>query len=437
MSAAAGGTAGPGGPAGGASVAGETAGPGGPAGGATAAGGTAGAGRPGPVGAAGEPLDLLYPAYGRASLADVLPGVLAALGVPGVTDPLDLAGGALHGVDRVALLMVDGLGWHQLHAARRFAPALAGLVAGDAGAPARVLTTGFPSTTPTSLVSLGTGVPPGAHGVLGFNVLIPGTDRVLTHIAWRGDPAPTAWQPVPPLPQVAAAAGVAVTSVGPGEFDGSGLTTAAYGRTRYRPAATLDDLAAGVVAALAEGPGLVYGYHGGVDRAGHVHGWTSPEWAAAVAGTDALLARLVDALRPGWALVVTADHGMLDVPPHHRVDLVDRPDLRAGLRAVAGEPRARYLHPVAGAAGDVLAAWRDALGDTAWVAPREEVVEAGWFGPVPDAHLPRIGEVVAVSLADHAVFATGYEPAATATLVGMHGGPTRVEMQIPLLVARG
>jgi len=37
------------------------------------------------------------------------------------------------------------------------------------------LTAGFPSTTVTSLGSLGTGLPPSAHGMLGYQVAIPGT----------------------------------------------------------------------------------------------------------------------------------------------------------------------------------------------------------------------------------------------------------------------
>ena len=134
------------------------------------------------------------PGYGRASLAEVLPGVLAALGVPGLPDPLGLAG-ALAGVRRVAVLLVDGLGYHQLGTAAPAAPTLAEVAAGRLGT-LRELTCGFPSTTPTSLVTLGTGAVPGAHGILGFTVNVPGTARVLTHIDWGRDPDPLVWQPV-------------------------------------------------------------------------------------------------------------------------------------------------------------------------------------------------------------------------------------------------
>src|SRR2546429_2610320 len=128
-------------------------------------------------------MKVIRPRYGDASLADVIPGVLSALGLPGVADPLGLAAGPLAGVRRVAVLLVDGLGRYQLPLAAPYAPALTDVATGRLGA-ARVITSGFPSTTPVSLVSVGTGVPPGAHGVLGFNVRVPGTDRVLSHIQW-------------------------------------------------------------------------------------------------------------------------------------------------------------------------------------------------------------------------------------------------------------
>jgi hypothetical protein len=377
------------------------------------------------------------PAYGTASLADVLPGALAVLGVPGGADPLDLRG-LLPGVRRVAVLLVDGLGWHQLPVAAPHAPTLADLATGRLGA-ARELTCGFPSTTPTSLVTLGTGAPPGAHGVLGFTVLRPETGRALNHVEWRDDPDPADWQPVPTRLQRAAAAGVAVTVVGPPEFAGTGLTVAAYRGGDYLGAAGVDALAARMLAALASGagPALVYGYLPDLDRAGHLSGVDSPPWRVAVAGLDRLLTALLDGLPADAALLVTADHGQLDVAPDGRVDIAADPRLSAGLAAVAGEPRVRYLHAVAGAAPDVLAAWRAVLGDTAWVVCRDEAVAAGWFGPVPPAHLGRVGDVVAACRDRGAVLSTGTEAPIVGRLVAYHGSFTAVEMAIPLLVATG
>ncbi|MET7834496.1 alkaline phosphatase family protein [Micromonospora sediminicola] len=380
------------------------------------------------------PLDRVAPRYGGGSLVDVLPSALTLLGVPGAVDLLDLTP-RLAGVRRIAVLLVDGLGWHQIPTAAPYAPTLAGLAA-TTGVP---LTSGFPSTTPTSLVSLGTGTPSGAHGVLGFTVRVPGTDRVLTHVDWSADPDPTRWQPVPTWYERARAAGVAVTVVSRPEFAGSGLTLAANRGGDYRGATGVDALAARMLTALAAGAGptLVSGYHPDLDRHGHLSGIDSAPWRTAAAEVDALLARLVDGLPPDAALLVTADHGQLDIPAGHRVDLDTDPRLRAGVRVVAGEPRVRYLHVEPGAEADVVATWTGVLGGAADVLTRAEAVATGWFGPVPEAHLGRIGDVVVVCRDTYAVVATRSEPPVVSRLVAYHGADTAAEMTVPLLVVRG
>jgi len=476
-----------------------------------------------PLGAA-DPLEVVRPHYVGGSLADVLPSVLAVLGapagpgspprgrasafgVPRFADPLGLTG-PLAGVRRIAVLLLDGLGWYQIPVAAPYAPTLADL----AHRFGRPLTSGFPSTTPTSLVTLGTGATPGAHGVLGFRLNIPGTDRVLTHIDWprspvagpgfpgggpaspvggdrpggtwpttgtaettgteeqprssvgeqparssvdpaaggggepgRGrdgwptveDPDPRRWQPLPTQFERAEAAGVAVSLVSRPELAGTGLSLAAYRAGTHRGAVGVDALADEMLAALraGTGPTLVYGYHPDVDRYGHQNGVDTAEWRAAVAEVDRLLARLVDGLPPDAALLVTADHGQLDIPAEARFDLDTDPRLRAGVRVVAGEARVRYLHTEPGAVDDVVATWTEVLGAGAWVVTRDEAVAAGWFGSVPEAHLARIGDVVAVCVAPAVVVASTENPI-EARLVAYHGSCTATEMTVPLLVVR-
>ncbi|GIJ68649.1 alkaline phosphatase family protein [Virgisporangium ochraceum] len=378
-------------------------------------------------------MTVVRPAYGTGSLAEILPSALAAVGgplLPDQPDPLGLRA-ALAEPRRVAVLLVDGLGWHQLPVAFPFAPTLKSL-------DGRPLTAGFPSTTPTSLVTLGTGVPPGAHGVVGFFLNIPGTDRVLSHIRWDADPDPVEWQPVDPVFVRAASAGVEATVVSRPEFEGSGLSVAAYRGAAFRGATGPDEVASAVLSALYSAPrSLVYAYHGDVDRTGHDYGIDSPQWREAVAGVDRMVRMIAEGLPSDAALLVTADHGQLNIPADRRIDMANDPRLRAGVAVVAGEPRVRYLHTVRGAAPDVLAAWRTVLGPAAWVGSREEAVGAGWYGRVSFDALARIGDVVAICRDDHVVLATGLEPAPIARMVAFHGSYTAAEMEIPLLVVRG
>jgi hypothetical protein len=379
------------------------------------------------------PFDIVRPRYGEASLSDVLPSALAVLGVPGTRDPLGLDA-QLAGVRRVAVLLVDGLGYHQLPLAAPHAPVLADLVAGRLGT-VRELTAPFPSTTPTSLVSLGTGTAPGAHGVLGFTLNVPGTDRVLKHIEWADDPDPVRWQPVPTQFALAAREGVDVTVVASAYFARTGLTVAANRGGTYLGADGADELASTMLAALttASPPTLVYGYYPDLDRLGHLCGVDSAPWREAAAEVGRLLDRLVDGLPAGAALLVTADHGQLDVPPDQRFDIGADARLRDGIRVVAGEPRVRYLHTVDGAVADVIDTWRGVLGTAAWVVSRDEAVAAGWYGPVPEYHLRRVGDVVVACHDRYAVLSTGTEPEIVGQLIAYHGSYTEVEMTVPLL----
>jgi len=365
------------------------------------------------------------------SLLDVLPSVAAALGRTEAPDALGLSE-PLGGTRRIVLVLVDGLGTHLLPRLAQHAPLLAGVLAGTDGTLAELACT-FPSTTPTSLVSLGTGALPGRHGVLGFTVNVPGSDRLLTHIFWRDDPEPARWQPVRTWFERLAAAGVRARVVLPAAFVGSGLTLAAYRGAEFRGVPRGGDYAAEVLAEVAAGPGLVYGYASALDTAAHLHGIASEQWAAAAAEVDALLARLRAELPPDAALLVTADHGGLDVGPAGRIDVAAEPELAAGLRLVAGEPRVRYLHVEPGAAVDVRDTWQERLGPGAAVLLRDEAIAAGFFGPVPETHRERIGDVVAICRGELAVFATDREPPEIAKLIGLHGADTEVETAVPLI----
>jgi hypothetical protein len=366
------------------------------------------------------------------SIRDVLPAAAALLGAPDAVDRLGLAE-SVGAKDRVAVVLVDGLGWHLLPELAGTAPLLAAVLAGEAGRLSELVCT-FPSTTPSSLVSLGTGAWPGEHGILGFTLNVPGTDRVLIHIVWRDDPPHAEWQPLPSWFGRLEDAGIAARAVLPAPFIGSGLTDAAYRGARFRPTQPTDDYVQLLADELHAGPGLVFGYTADLDTAAHLFGIGSERWHEAAVRVDALLTRLVDTLPPNAALLVTADHGGLNVPPDARVDLDADPRLGAGVRVVAGEPRVRYLHTEPGAADDVRAAWAETLEGRARVYGRDQAVAAGMFGPVAPGHLARIGDVVVVCTGDTAVLATAHEPPETARLIGFHGGATPAEMAIPLIV---
>jgi hypothetical protein len=366
----------------------------------------------------------LWPRYGQASLADLGQSLLGCLGLPAEPNVLDLPPAR-----RVCLLVIDGLGWDLLAEHGDAAPFLAGLAARG-----RWLTAGFPATTVTSLTSLGTGRPPGSHGVLGYQVRVPGTGRLLNALRWDKAIDPVDWQPDSTIFERAAAAGLGAVRVAPGAFEHSSLSIAAMRGADYWSANTPGALVACAAAALA---GLERGfamvYTGDVDSTGHACGCTSPAWRFQLAHADRLAEQLAAALPPGTLLVVTADHGMVDVPAAQRTDYDLQAQLRHGVALLGGEPRARHVYAHPGAAADVLAAWQATLGATAWTVSRAQAIDENWFGPVDSRVADRLGDVISAARGDAAVVATVTEPRESA-LTGMHGSLAPSDQRIPLLV---
>jgi hypothetical protein len=300
---------------------------------------------------------------------------------------------------------------------------------------ARRLAAGFPSTTATSMGSFGTGRSPGEHGMVGYEVLVPGEDRLLNELSWEDGPDPRAWQPNETVFEAAENAGVSVTMVGPHYFDGSGLTTAALRGGRFRAGRTLDDRVSAAASAVRATPrALVYLYWGDVDKIGHVHGCQSWQWGDEVESVDAALRQLAARVPDDTSIVVTADHGMVDVPFHDRIDLVHEPGLMAGVRHLGGEPRNLQLYAEPGAAADVEEAWAALLGDRARILTRERAVDEGWFGPVRAGVEGRIGDLLVVTEGSFAVVHSGLMRREVVALLGLHGSTSDAELAVPVVV---
>ena len=368
------------------------------------------------------------PAYGVRSLGDVVPAVARALGSPVGAAPTGLS---LPAARSYVVFLIDGLGARLLERYAHAAPYLSSLLATSSPA-----TAGVPSTTSTSLTSLGTGLTPGAHGLVGFTTRIPGTGELLNALLWDHDVEPTEWQPHTTAFSSLQSAGVRVTVVNKREFDGSGLTVAAHRGADYVGVDRVGERIAAVVAASTPQAGqsaLTYVYDGDLDWTGHRWGVASSQWLQQLAMIDHEAEQLREALPADRRLVVIADHGMVDVDADARIDVAAEPDLRAGVALVGGEARFRHLYCAGGAVPDVVATWREVLGARADVLTRADAIGRGWFGPVDPSVLPRIGDVVVACRGEFAVLSTDGFPY-EARLIGMHGSLTPDEMLIPVLV---
>ena len=368
----------------------------------------------------------LLPRWGESTLADLLPSIAAHLGHPDAGAPvIDLPQ-----ANRYVLVLVDGLGYDILKQGLSIAPYFASLF-GDAA----TLTATVPSTTATSLTSLGTGVTPAEHGIVGYSFRDPETGAVFNSLAWNTPTAPETLQCCPTWFERLTEAGHASHAVVPIRFDGSGLTRSALRGQVVSGLEREDDeedlIARAVEASRAGEKSLVYVYERMLDHTAHAHGVDHEFWRTQLMRIDDLVERLREALDDEVVLLVTGDHGMVDVPQDRRIIVEDEAELMVGVDQFGGEGRFRQLY-TADAEG-VAQRWRKVLGDRAWVRTREEAVAQGWFGAEPLPGISeRIGDVVAAMRDDWAVMSLALP--GELGLVGMHGSLTRAEMVIPLLV---
>ncbi len=366
------------------------------------------------------------PAYHDRSLGDVLPSVAKALGVEAGLGATSLV---LPEAQRYVVFLVDGLGYELLCEHPDEAPFLHSLLGRQAPA-----TVGVPSTTATSLTSLGTALTPGMHGIVGYTSRIPGSDRLLNALLWDADVEPREWQPHTTAFARLAASGVHTTVVNKRDFAGSGLTVAGTRGAEFVGADKVGERLAAVVEASSGSPSLTYMYDGDLDWTGHAYGVRSLQWKQELAMIDAAAEQLRESLPSDVRIVVVADHGMVDSPPESRIDVDDHPELREGVALFGGEARFRQLYCRGGAVDDVVATWREVLGERAEVLTRDEALRLGWFGELSSDVRPRIGDVLVACRDDYAVLSRSAFPIET-KLVGLHGSLTSAEMLIPILVA--
>lgn len=359
------------------------------------------------------------PAYGGACLDGLTPALLRRPG----QRPTWLPAPAL-GASQVVLLVLDGLGWHQLVERWALAPALGRMVGGP-------ITSVVPTTTATALTSIALGMAPSRHGVVGYRLLVDGPNgrEVLNVLRWRtGTGDARQWLPAASFQPAAAFGGRPVPVVTKNEFLASGFTLAHLGGTRWFGWSQPSALAVEVGRLLASGESFVYAYYDGIDKVAHGRGF-GPYYDAELVAADRLVADVMAVLPAGSALVVTADHGQVEVG-----DAVQpvAPEIVADISMMSGEGRFRWLHAAPGRAQALAAAAASRYRDEAWVWTIDELDAGGWFGgSLTPTMRQRLGDVALVPFAPVA-----YQDLADQgehRLICRHGSLTEAEMLVPLL----
>jgi len=355
-------------------------------------------------------------------LSEVTPAIFAGLGLSQYESRLGIS---LSG--REVLFLIDGFGAQALDDFPELMPnIMSGKSFGD-------VVTAFPSTTSVSLATLMTGVMPNEHGMLGYTVRIPHSDgRVLNALKWDERVDPVIWQPKETLFEIASRSGINVSHVAAKRYEDTGFTRAVFRGAKYRGANLYPDLVTEVNEALKTTPAFVYLYVNDLDVAGHVAGYASEKWLAALRMIDNLVGQLRERLPKKTRIWITGDHGMLNVG--EKIVLGRDNLLLTEVATIAGEPRARhiYLNRPENSA-EVAKLWQSELGTRASVYTKSQAISANLFGvPMPENFAERIGDLVAIVNTD-AILIDPAREKLEAAMVGHHGGLTDIERNVPLM----
>ena len=327
----------------------------------------------------------------------------------------------VRGASSVVMLVLDGFGWNELERRRSELPTIGAMTGGP-------ITTVVPSTTPTALLSISTGLTPSEHGIVGYRIWLG--NGVLNVIRWamQGTPPPDTMDLQPreafsgqPLPVVTRA-----------QFQQTKFTEILFRGAKFHGYMTTSGLVERTRLLVDRGERFVYAYYDGPDLVAHVHGMRDKFFGRELAFCDTMASDLLDALPESAALVVVADHGHV-----HFDQRIEVGPLNAMCVAQSGESRFRYLHAKPGAAQDLLSAAKEVCGKHAWCYERDGLIDDGWFGPkAPSREVRRrIGDVI---LAAHGPigFVDPDNPGEGRLLSG-HGSLTADEMLVPFVAARG
>jgi len=362
----------------------------------------------------------IIPDYAGANVRGIVPALLGpaswSSGLPEwMPEPVA-------GSDGVVLLVLDGLGWDQLNAHRELMPTVAAMTGGP-------IHTVAPTTTATALTSITTGLTPGEHGVIGYRIVLGGD--VVNMLRWstaenavRRSHPPRDVQPFEPF------LGHTVPVVSPWELQNSAFTEAHLRGSEPVGWRAASSIAVEARHQIEAGQRFVYCYYGGIDKIAHERGF-GPYYESELRAADALVADVLAALPSGTTLLVTADHGQV-----HVGDRIVHPsdELLADVTLQSGEGRFRWLHARAGAASSVHSIAAAQLGDVAWVATREQMLDEHWFGPtMAPAVRSRLGDVALV--AREPVSFHDDADSGPFELVCRHGSLTSAEVLVPLLAA--
>jgi predicted AlkP superfamily pyrophosphatase or phosphodiesterase len=401
----------------------------------------------------------LYQSYCFANLPATIQYLLTGQGSSAL--PMDVFGALPTRYNKIVLIFLDAFGWRFFGQFAERYPLLKiflqqGMVS--------KLTSQFPSATAPHVTCINTGLTPAQSGVYEWYYYEPLVDAVISPLrfSYAGDSQqntlkaagipPETFYPSRTIHQALHAFGVQSHVFQPAASAHSGYSSAMFkGATSRNPfrhlEQALDGLAARVLA-KEESPAFYLLYYDTIDTTSHISGPGSQALAEELEyfflTLEQHLYQKLRQLTGDTLLIITADHGQIEVSPQTTCYLNrDTPDITRYLRTnqvgaslvPSGSARDMFLYSKEELLDETIALLQKTLAGRAEVCATRDLIEQHFFGASQPSHafLSRVGNISILPY-EHETVWWFEQGRFTMHFQGHHGGLSPEEMEIPLLL---
>lgn len=373
------------------------------------------------------------------SFCDLIQATASSRGRMGY--PLTKAGSAIHAEignpPLLVFVLIDGLGTAILE---KLPPDsfLRSMYKGD-------LLSVFPSTTASAMTSLATGLTPAEHGIPGRYSFLEERNIHIDTLAFRDRvykkllSPETSINDIWPYPPLIGQLEIPVYTVIPQVLMGSPFKQYLSG-ARHTEGYSDIPAAADIILSRAEActnGGYLFLYLWELDSLSHKIGPHEKAVEEMLKKLDRVMESLAASLPSGSTLVISADHGHIEIADQDRCIFTDsHPIMEFARTAPFGEPRALHFLTKENCGPAFERCFHESFGDSFRLYSREEADREHLFGdqPLSPTAVKRFGDFIAVSL-DKSILLYDHERFTPSRNRGEHGGNLPEERIIPLLVS--
>lgn len=333
----------------------------------------------------------------------------------------------------LVFLLLDGVGANQIatHIPN-------GAMAADQVA---VLSSVFPSSTAPAITSLMSGAYVGEHAITGWHLQQRVGESAMRPLPMDqrqhpGQAAPSSvhqWSPWADQTKTRCAA-IQPEAIVNSTYSTYGMPKA--DRFGYNRFSEIPEILNAAITTNSNKPQYCYIYIPDFDATSHHFGWQSPQAAKCIRALDQVYEQLANQVTALNGVIVTvSDHGFTDIEADKQFWLNDFPSLYEHFDApLSGEPRAAICHVSPERCDQFTERASSELASICTVHRTEDLIRDNWFGATPSpAHRYRFGTHWLIPRDGYALF-DQLDGEKRPTLIGMHGGISDTEMQVPLIV---